>query len=267
MTTEVDVLCVGCGSAVRRPAAVARVGSWRSTVRCPACATATELTAKLERARHHADQRRAQWVARVRAFDAGAQYESATITDFDGPVFRSAITGVVDHHQAAARTDPLRSGVLLIGPSGIGKTRAMFAILNLLATSASRVEFGSEDEILGASKPSWEMAGHIAERVGRADVIGIDDVGVSVRRPDERMVAWKVFADVVARECNPVLVVMTTNLRGWRPLEDWVGAQAASRLSTWMPLATPGYLDWRTGQAHESWKHDLERAQQAGAQP
>lgn len=267
MTTEVDVVCVGCGSAVRRPAAVARVGSWRATVRCPACATATELTAETERARHLADQMRARWVARVRAFDPAARYDIAAITDFDGPVFRSTITAVVDDHQAGARTDPTRTGVLLIGPSGIGKTRAMFAILNEVATSASRIEFGSEDEILGASKPSWEMAGHIAARVGRANVIGIDDVGVSVRRPDERMVAWKVFADVVARESNPVLVVMTTNLRGWRPLEEWVGAQAASRLSTWLPLATPGFRDWRTGRVHETWKHDLERAQQAGAQP
>ncbi|HEY5857759.1 MAG TPA: hypothetical protein VIW24_27915 [Aldersonia sp.] len=99
-------------------------------------------------------------------------------------------------------------------------------------------------------------------------MFGVDDVGVSVRRSDERMVAWKAFADVIARPPHPITVVMTTNLRGWRPLEDWLGTQAASRLSAWMPLATPGFVDRRTGRVHETWQRDLARAQeQAGAHP
>jgi hypothetical protein len=106
-----------------------------------------------------------------------------------------------------------------------------------------------------------EITTEINPRITPIEVLGIDDVGVSMRRPDERMLAWKALADAVARAPHPVTVVLTTNLQGWSVLTDWVGAQAASRLFGWMPLASPGWTDHRTGRVHDQWRSDLLAAQ------
>lgn len=257
----IDVPCRDCGAPVPRPARLpGRRDGWRGAVRCPAHAAVAGVDAASARAASVRDRDRAAWIDAVRSFDAISGYEDARLDEVASPAALRVCTGVVDGHRAAPIGTAHRSGVALIGPTGIGKTRTMFAVLNALAPGR-RTLMGSEDVVLAADVPPWELAATIAARITGVEVLGVDDVGVSMRRPDERMLAWKSLADAVARAPHPVTVVLTTNLPGWAALTDWVGAQASSRLSGWMPLASPGFTDRRTGRTHDQWRRDLIAAQ------
>lgn len=259
--TTIDVPCRDCGTLVQRPAQLpGRRDGWRSAVRCQAHAAAAGVDAASARAASVRDRDHAAWIETVRSFDAVAGYENARLDELASPATLRVCSGVVDGHRAAPPTTPYRGGVALIGPTGIGKTRSMFAVLNALAPGR-RTLMGSEDVVLAADVPPWELAGAITARITGVEVIGVDDVGVSMRRPDERMLAWKSLADAVARAPHPVTVVITTNLTGWSALTEWLGAQAASRLSGWMPLGSPGWTDHRTSKTHDQWRSDLLAAQ------
>lgn len=259
--TTVEVPCRDCGTLVARPAQLpGRPEGWRDAVRCPAHAAAARVDAASARTASVRDRNRQNWIDTVRAFDAVAGYEYASVDEIDSTKTAAVCRRLVDTHSAADPNSGHRGGIALIGPTGIGKTRALFAVINALAPGR-RVLVGSEDTVLAVDVPPWELAAAITARITGVDVLGIDDVGVSLRRPDERMLAWKSLADAVARAPHPVTVVLTTNLQGWSALTDWVGAQAASRLSGWMPLASPGWTDRRTGRTHEQWRRDLLAAQ------
>lgn len=253
----IDVPCRDCGALVARPARLpGRPEGWRDSVRCPAHAAAAGVDAASARAASVRERDRAAWADTVRAFDAVAGYERAGLDELDSPAAAQRCAQVVEAHIAAPADSVHRGGVVLIGPTGIGKTRTLFAVVNALAPGR-RTLVGAEDTVLAADVPPWELGSAITARITGIEVLGIDDVGVSMRRPDERMLAWKALADVVARAPHPVTVVLTTNLQGWSALGEWVGAQAASRLSGWMPLASPGWTDHRTGKIHDTWRSAL----------
>ena len=264
--TTIDVPCCDCGTPVPRPLRLpGRPDGWRSHVRCPVHASAAGVDPASARTASVRERDRAAWVERVRAFDAVAGYEHARLEELVSPATARVCAALVDGHIAAAPGSAHRGGVAMIGPTGIGKTRTLFAVINALAPGR-RTLVGTEDTVLAADVPPWELASAITARITGIEVLGIDDVGVSMRRPDERMLAWKALADAVARAPHPVTVVLTTNLQGWSALTDWVGAQAASRLSGWMPLASPGWTDHRTGRIHEQWRSDLLAAQRSKEQ-
>ncbi|CAG7636423.1 hypothetical protein SIM91_05015 [Rhodococcus opacus] len=259
--TTIDVPCRDCGSPVSRPAQLSgRPDSWRDAVRCPAHAAAAGVDAASARAASVRDRDSQTWIDTVRAFDVVAGYEHASVDEIDSTKTSTICRRLIDTHTAADPNTGHRGGVALIGPTGIGKTRALFAVVNALAPGR-RALVGSEDTVLAVDVPPWELAAAITARITGVEVLGIDDVGVSLRRPDERMLAWKALVDAVARAPHPVTVVLTTNLQGWTALTDWIGAQAASRLSGWTPLASPGWTDRRTGRTHDQWRQDLLAAQ------
>lgn len=259
--TTIEVPCRDCGALVARPAQLpGRPEGWRDAVRCRVHAAAAGVDAASARAASARDRDRQTWFDTVRAFDAVAGYEHASVDEIDSTKTAAACRRLIDTHTAADPHGGHRGGIALIGPTGIGKTRAMFSVVNALAPGR-RALVGSEDTILAVDVPPWELTAAITARITGVEVLGIDDVGVSLRRPDERMLAWKALADAVARAPHPVTVVITTNLQGWTALTGWVGAQAASRLSGWMPLASPGWTDRRTGRTHEQWRNDLLAAQ------
>lgn len=264
--TTIDVPCCDCGTPVPRPLRLpGRPDGWRSHVRCPSHAAAAGVDPASARSASVRERDRAAWVERVRAFDAVAGYEDARLEELVSPATARVCAVLVEGHTGAAPGSAHRGGVALIGPTGIGKTRTLFAVMNALAPGR-RTLVGSEDTVLAADVPPWELASAITARITGIEVLGIDDVGVSMRRPDERMLAWKALADAVARAPHPVTVVITTNLQGWSALTEWMGAQAASRLSGWMPLASPGWTDHRTGRIHEQWRSDLLTAQRGREQ-
>lgn len=258
----VTAQCVRCPAEVSRAVGLGgQRENWREFVLCVDCRDGEDAETVWRRTLDDAAAARLR--ARILKFDAAAGYEDASLDD----------PGVRDTNWAAAARDaiesctfasdkPARVGLMLVGPTGIGKTWAAFAACNAVAakTGADSVRFASEEELLGAEVPPWELKEHLSKWMLGASAIFVDDIGVATRGTDQIQAGWKQLCGLIAAHPSPILFLGTTNRQGWdgqTGIGAWVGAQAASRLRQWTTEGTTGWIDRRTNETHNHWRQHL----------
>jgi DNA replication protein DnaC len=193
-------------------------------------------------------------------FDAAGSYDSAVLSMTQTPTQwqRKAVAAVNAHRQRLTENSPGRGGILFTGPTGIGKTHAAIAICRRVADfDPAGIRVTTETSLLRPGIPPWELHDHIRRTIDGARTLLIDDVGTVARPQDQVMSAWKQVADLIAASPTSTLVLATTNLTDLQHLSQWVGAQAASRLTGFMDQATTGWTDHRAGVDHLDWKARL----------
>ncbi|MDN5758119.1 MAG: ATP-binding protein [Tomitella sp.] len=250
------VPCRSCGADVRRASGMpGQPDGWRDNVLCTECrgeSPEEDWTALLE------DKARQRLHERILRFDAAAGYENAAIDAPDVASTRWA-EATQDAIMVCRRQDTARDGVMFVGPTGIGKTYAAFAVCNAAARALGPdgVRFTTEEDLLGGDVASWQLKAHIARFLLGAHTVLIDDIGVASRRSDQIQAAWKELCGQIAAQPGPMMIVGTTNRQGWdgdQGISAWMGAQAASRMRQWTSEATTGWTDKRTGVLHERWR-------------
>lgn len=259
----VTATCVRCSADVTRAVGLpGQSANWREFVLCPVCRDADEDAQTVWR-KSIDDAAAERLRARILRFDAAAGYENACLDDpgVRGTNWATAARNAIDTCTTASDR-PARAGLMLLGPTGIGKSWAAFAACNAIAarTGADSVRFASEEELLGAEVPPWELKDHLSRWMLGASVILVDDIGVATRGTDQIQAGWKQLCGLIAAHPTPILFLGTTNRQGWdgqAGIGAWVGAQAASRLRQWTTDCTTGWVDRRTNEIHDRWRKQL----------
>lgn len=254
--TIVTVPCSGCGAEVRRAAGIpGQPEGWRDNVLCGQC---RDDSPEDDWSSLLADKAHARLHTRVLQFDAAAGYENANIDseDLTRTRWAQAARTAINRCREQSCT---RDGILFVGPTGIGKTYAGFAVCNEAARQlgADGVRFTTEEDLIGGDVATWELKAHIARFLADTHTILIDDIGVASRKSEQVQAAWKELCGQIAAQPGPMLILGTTNRQGWdgdHGLTAWMGAQSASRMRQWTSEATTGWTDRRTGVEHDRWR-------------
>jgi len=253
--------CTGCGARVKRMLeSVRHIDGWRSHVVCGACREAEDPSAE-RFARLIREDSESRWRAKVEAFDASAGYVDARLPDEPEQAWQRVAVDALDVW-CEPGPRPARAGLMLVGPTGIGKTWAAFAVANEAARrgNPSGIRVASELDLLGAQVAPWELRDHVGRWVDGASVLLIDDIGVAARQQDQIQAGWKALCDLIAGQNRPLLLLGTSNRQSWQKeggLVSWMGQQSASRLRPWMRICTTGVVDRRTGETHANWERQL----------
>lgn len=263
-STIVRANCTHCGAEVHRARGlVDGTPDWRQHVVCRDCREADE-PADVQITQMLADRIRQRWTDKAAAFDAGARLEDAQLDAAPAAVWQQRA-----HDALAEWLDPervrSRSGLMICGPTGIGKTWAAFALANAVADLGygADIRAASETELMGPQVATWQLESHLRRSIDGAAMVIVDDIGVAPRHRDQLQAAWKMLADLVSSQPRSMLVVGTSNRQSWAKesgLTEWVGQQTASRLRSWTSICTTGAVDRRTGDTHENWARQTSRS-------
>lgn len=261
----VQANCTRCGAEVHRSRAlVADRPDWRQHVVCLDCREAAE-PAGTQVAQMIADRTRQRWTGKAAAFDAGAHLENAHLDADPAAVWQQRA-----HDALSTWRDPQlqrsRSGLMICGPTGIGKTWAAFAVANAVADLGygAEIRVASEAELMGPQVATWQFEDRFRRWIDGAVMVIVDDIGVAPRHRDQLQAGWKMLADLISAQPRSMLVVGTSNRQSWGKeagLTEWVGQQTASRLRSWTSICTTGAVDRRTGDTHENWERQTGRSQ------
>lgn len=261
----VQANCTLCGAEVHRSRAlVADRPDWRQHVVCLDCREAAE-PAGTQVAQMIADRTRQRWTGKAAAFDAGAHLENAHLDADPAAVWQQRA-----HDALSTWRDPQlqrsRSGLMICGPTGIGKTWAAFAVANAVADLGygAEIRVASEAELMGPQVATWQLEDRFRRWIDGAVMVIVDDIGVAPRHRDQLQAGWKMLADLISAQPRSMLVVGTSNRQSWGKeagLTEWVGQQTASRLRSWTSICTTGAVDRRTGDTHENWERQTGRSQ------
>lgn len=254
----ITAVCSECGDGVRR------LEPPKRAVLCPTCCrnrAAGDDTAFINASARDLLENR------LNAFDTTGGYGRQPFTPSRSPArWEQLSASSIDQHlRSLDSSTPGRAGLLLIGPTGIGKTRAALSIARRVADTHPRGVWAlSETELLNPTIPPWELPAHIRQAVGGRHTLVVDDIGTAARPVDQVMAAWKTVVDALFAAPNPILLVATTNRTTWESLSDWMGAQATSRLTSFTSLATTGWTDHRSGLEHTAWRALLTGSRSGG---
>jgi len=261
----VHATCTRCGSDVHRTKAlVDDRPDWRQHVVCIDCREAAE-PAGAQVAQMIAERTRQRWSDKAAAFDAGARLEDAYLDATPASAWQQ-----LAHEALSKWRDPelprSRSGLMICGPTGIGKTWAAFALANAVADLGygAEIRVASEVELMGPHVATWQLEDRLRRWIDGAVMVLVDDIGVAPRHRDQLQAAWKMLADLISSQPRSMLVVGTSNRQSWGKdagLTEWVGQQTASRLRSWTSICTTGAVDRRTGDTHENWLRQTGRSQ------
>lgn len=261
----VQANCTRCGVEVQRTRALVDGNpDWRQHVVCLDCREATEPAGE-QVWKMLAERTRRRWTDRAVTFDAGARLEEAHLDETPGAVWQQRAHDALVEWRDPSR-ERSRSGLMLCGPTGIGKTWAAFAVANAVADLGygAEIRVASETELLGPQVATWQLEDHLRRWIDGAAMVIVDDIGVAPRNRDQLQAGWKMLADLIAAQPRSMLVVGTSNRQSWGKeagLTEWVGQQASSRLRSWTLICTTGAVDRRTGDAHENWARQTGRSQ------
>ena len=255
--------CTRCGASVHRARSLVDTNpDWRTHVVCRDCREASEPAGE-QVEKMLAERARQRWTDRAMTFDAGAHLEDARLDDTPGAVWQQRAHDALAEWRDPARTRS-RSGLMICGPTGIGKTWAAFALANTVADLGygAEIRVASEADLLGPQVATWQLEDHLRRWIDGAAMVLVDDIGVAPRHRDQLQAGWKMLADLIAAQPRSMLVVGTSNRQSWSKeagLTEWVGQQASSRLRSWTSICTTGAVDLRTGDTHENWARQTSR--------
>lgn len=262
-TAIVKAPCIDCGDTVLRAASIeATSPEWREHVRCVTCRDA-DGSADDQIAQMLSENARQHWRRTVTGFDASAGFEHAQLDPTSDQAWQQRARAALNTWQDQQQTTS-RSGLMLCGPTGIGKTWAAFAVANTVASLGfgDKIRVATETELLGAQVAAWDLEARLSRWVEGASVLVIDDIGVAARHRDQVQSGWKLLADLISALPRSVLVVGTSNRQSWTKeggLAEWMGQQAASRMRSWTAICTTGAIDRRTNERHENWARQTSR--------
>lgn len=244
--------CVTCGAGVRR------FDTPPGPVQCRQCLVPDDeaLHRSVSAA---ASERLARRLAR---FDQAGGFAGAVLPEHPTTRWeRLALTAVADHKKRLSARSPGRGGLVFIGPTGIGKTRAAIAIVKAVGDlDAAGVAAVTESELLNPGVAPWDLPAHITRMVAGRHCLFVDEIGSVSRQPDQVMAGWREVAEHLHASPLPVLFIATTNRQSWASsggLSEWMGAQTVSRLNQFCQMATTGWVDHRTGAEHSQWQAAL----------
>jgi DNA replication protein DnaC len=185
-------------------------------------------------------------------------YEEATFENFslrqDNQIAHRAMVPVFSAVRSYARSFPAneKPGLLLIGPTGTGKTHLCIAALKVLVSRGFECVFFDFNSLIQQIRSSWDPASKASNRDAygqamEAEVLVLDDLGA------HRTLDWiqDVLTSVITHRCNHRKpLIATTNLpdpdagsvgigarahraedaEHRRTLGEWIGERARSRL-------------------------------------
>lgn len=246
------VSCADCGATMRR------LGSPSPTALCAMCVD--DGGAAMRESVHRASSARLE--QRLGRFDGAGGFDGAELPAHPEKRWEKlAATAVAEHLRRLADAQPGRTGLVFIGPTGIGKTRAAIAMTRAVAAvEPAGVAAMTESDLLSPSVAPWELPTHVAQLLSNRHTIMIDEVGSVSRPADQIMAGWRTVVEYVHASPLPVLFIATTNRQSWSEsggLGEWMGAQSVSRLRECCEMATTGWTDHRINRDHLDWKNAL----------
>lgn len=234
---QVEVECAECGTPVLTSPIFATPAR-RKNVRCPAHTRPPVDEAPPS----HLDL----WLRRV------PRLAGARIDGIQDPNCQRLVRAFADKWPTNLPPTLAQGGILLSGPTGIGKTWACYALLHALVgngqVTSSQIVLWSEAETLpelGKMSSFHNGPQHTGTALGAAlhgkRVLLLDDLGQG-RYPDEGMrhSLLRELLDLVIR--NDILLLVTTNMHDQEALTRHVGHAGFSRL--WQRV---GHTMWQTG--------------------
>lgn len=247
--------CGQCGQPVRR------LGVPDTAVLCPNCLAGGDEAVR-DAVRAAAAERLER---RLTRFDQAGGFDTAALSAAPSTKWEKlAATAVDDHRQRLVAGTAGRTGLMFLGPTGIGKTRALVAVGRAVgAIDPAGVVACTESELLAPSVTPWELPTHIARMIAGRHCVLVDEIGSVARPRDQIMAAWREVVEHFHACEVPVLFVGTTNRQSWSErdgLADWMGSQTVSRLRGFCQTATTGWTDHRVGRDHEQWRSALTAA-------
>lgn len=184
-------------------------------------------------------------------------YEQATFENFslrqDNQIAHRALVPVFSAVRTYARSFPAteKPGLLLIGPTGTGKTHLCVAALKVLVSRGFECVFFDFNTLIQQIRSSWDPASKASNRdvyqeAMESEIVVLDDLGA------HRTLDWiqDVLTSVITHRCNHRKpLIATTNLPDpdafgpgiggraraeeadhRRTLAEWIGERARSRL-------------------------------------
>lgn len=201
-----------------------------------------------ERAEHEARwaeedrQRRADELAKWRRWDAyqkPARFHDAALTDFS-----RSVREIVEPWVEEICVSPEAGGLLIAGPTGVGKTRLMWAIYEELSSrSGPRMEVVKLVRLLSRLRPGGDGDEETINKLCQVPILAIDDIGA--HKPSE-WVNERLYEIVDTRYDNAKPIVATTNRKN---LDAVLDDRLSSRLSECCRLVILAGTDRRRGSA------------------
>lgn len=130
--------------------------------------------------------------------------------------------------------DPNYRGLLIAGPTGVGKTHLLWGLYHELAERGGpRMEVVKLVRLLSSLRPGGDSTQDTIDKLCRVPVLAIDDLGVQKSSPwvDERL-----YEIIDSRYDAMLPIVATTNRKN---LDGTIAEQTVSRLAdlcTWLVL-------------------------------
>lgn len=146
-------------------------------------------------------------LSKWRTWDANqipTRFLDSSLSDFD-----PAVIDIVGPWIEAVCEDHKHNGLLIAGPTGVGKTRLMWAIYDELASrSGPRMEVVKLVRLLSSLRPGGDSSDDAVTKLCQVPILAIDDIGA--HKPSE-WVNERLYEIVDTRYDNTKPIIATTN--------------------------------------------------------
>lgn len=132
------------------------------------------------------------------------RFQDASLEDFD-----PGVTGQVKAWVEMVCDDPEYRGLLIAGPTGVGKTRLMWALYHELSSrSGPRMEVVKLVRLLSSLRPSGDAPDDAMNKLCSVPILAIDDIGT---QKSSEWVNERLYEIIDTRYDNCKPIIATTN--------------------------------------------------------